>query len=428
MKILVIGSGGREHALVWKLSQSRRVSKIYCAPGNAGIAQIADCLPVKADDIRGLLAFALREGIDLTVVGPEAPLVLGIVDAFRREGLRIFGPTQEGARLEGSKAFAKKMMAKMGVPTADFAVCGREEEIMDAVARLGLPVVLKADGLAAGKGVVICDTAQAAREAARQMLVDKVFGEAGSSVVVEKCLFGEEASILMLTNGRVALPLASSQDHKRVFDADQGPNTGGMGAYSPAPVVTAEVLVAVKEKVIEPVLRGMEAEGALYQGVLYAGIMVTEKGPQVLEFNVRFGDPETQAVLARLDSDLFEALLWTLDPSARPPAMKWSKKSSVCVVVASGGYPGPYDKGKAISGLDRSQGGRDVHIFHAGTRAKGSVFETDGGRVLGVTALGQDLRRAVDRAYEAAAAIHFDGMHYRRDIGWRALDKAPVES
>ena len=368
MKILVIGSGGREHALVWKIAQSKRVTKIYCAPGNAGIAQIAQCVAIKADDIAGLLSFAKKEKIDFTIVGPESPLVAGIVDEFQSEGLKIFGPSKKAARLEASKAFAKQVMSGCGVPTATSVVCLSVDEAIEALEHFGpFPVVIKADGLAAGKGVVICGDEETALETVTNMQVRKVFGSAGETIVIEEFLEGEEASILVLTDGREAVALASSQDHKRLNDNDEGPNTGGMGAYSPAPVVTDALLGRVMEEIVMPVIKGMEKEEALYKGILYAGIMITKSGPKVLEFNVRFGDPETQAVLARLDSDLVEAMLWTIG-EAKKPVLEWNPKACVCAVVASGGYPNAYEKGKLIDGLDQAAKLEDVVIFHAGTK------------------------------------------------------------
>ncbi|MFH1692139.1 MAG: phosphoribosylamine--glycine ligase [Candidatus Omnitrophota bacterium] len=422
MKILVIGSGGREHALVWKLAQEEKVKKVYCAPGNAGIAQSAQCLAIEAHDLDGLLSFAKEEKIDLTVVGPEVPLVNGIVDRFQEAGLKIFGPSKKAARLEGSKAFAKEIMRKYGVPTAEFFVCKTKEDIDKAVARLGLPVVLKADGLAAGKGVVICRTQDSVEVAAKQMFVEKIFGNASCEVVVEKCLEGEEASILVLTDGKKVIPLVSSQDHKRACDGDQGPNTGGMGAYSPAEIITDDVMGLIMDKIINPMIDGLSKEGIVYKGVLYAGIMMTSQGPYVLEFNVRFGDPETQAVLPRLTSDLSEAMMWTIS-GTNPPQLQWKKGPSVCVVLASGGYPGSYEKGKKISGLKDACLMKDVVVFHAGTKkaADSDFYETAGGRVLGVVALGSDLTKALHLVYDAVGKIRFDKMFYRRDIGWRAL-------
>jgi phosphoribosylamine--glycine ligase len=428
MKILVIGSGGREHALVWKIAQSPRVKKIFCAPGNAGIGALAACVAIKPNDIRALCDFAKREGIDLTVVGPEAPLAAGIVDLFEQEGLKIFGPSQKAAQLEASKVFSKGVMKDFNVSTAPFAVCATLDQVYTFSAPNNYHVVVKADGLAAGKGVVVCHSQKEVEAAAKSMLEDKVFGDAGESVVVEEILEGEEASILVLTNGIEALPLASSQDHKRVFDHDEGPNTGGMGAYSPAPVVTPELLDRVMKTIVCPVIDGMRDQGVIYRGVLYAGIMMTKAGPQTLEFNVRFGDPETQAVFPRLESDLVEAMLWTLG-TGPAPLLKWSPKASVCVVMASGGYPGLYENAKVIEGLDKAAQVKDVVVFHAGTkmssgagRQGSEVCVTNGGRVLGVTGLGKEALAAV---YRAVAAIRFEGAHFRKDIGWRALGVRP---
>ncbi|PIY83373.1 MAG: phosphoribosylamine--glycine ligase [Candidatus Omnitrophica bacterium CG_4_10_14_0_2_um_filter_44_9] len=430
MKILVIGSGGREHALVWSIARSNRVKKIYCAPGNAGIASLAERVSIKADDIIGLLSFAKKEKIGLTVVGPEAPLAAGIVDEFQKAGLKAFGPSKKAAQLEASKAFAKRLMLEHGVPTAASAVCLSIDEANEAIANCeSFPIVIKADGLAAGKGVVICKDEQEALSTVVDMQDKKIFGRAGETIIIEEFLEGEEASILVLTDGKEAVSLASSQDHKRIFDEDRGPNTGGMGAYSPAPVVTEELLNIVMEDVVGPVLKGMSDDGAVYRGVLYAGIMITKSGPKVLEFNVRFGDPETQSVLARLESDIIGAMLWTIG-EAKKPGLKWSDKVSVCVVVASGGYPGEYEKGKVITGLEKAAKLKDVVVFHAGTiktedrgQTADGRYYTDGGRVLGVTALGKDIKAAASKAYEAVKLIHFDKMHYRKDIGWRALKK-----
>lgn len=419
-KILVIGSGGREHALAYKIAQSPHV-ELICAPGNAGMAQVARCVPIPSDDIPRLLAFAKEEKIDLTVVGPEAPLVAGIVDIFQKEGLKVFGPSAKAAQLEASKAFSKEIMRKYNVPAAASVTCSTMEEATQAIERFSVPVVIKADGLAAGKGVVICETRPQALEAARRMLVERIFGDSGAIIVVEEFLEGEEASILVLTNGQEVIALESSQDHKRAFDEDRGPNTGGMGAYSPAPVVTPEFLKRVMKEIVLPVIKGMSREGAEYRGILYAGVMATKTGPKVLEFNVRFGDPETQAVLLRLKSDLVEAMLWTIEPKARKPALKWDKRPSVCVVVASGGYPDLYEKRKVIAGLEEASALEDVVVFHAGTERLGIEYITTGGRVLGVTAQGPDIKSAIEKAYQAIALVHFDKMHYRRDIGWRAL-------
>ncbi|MFH0876654.1 MAG: phosphoribosylamine--glycine ligase [Candidatus Omnitrophota bacterium] len=429
MKIFVIGSGGREHALVWKIAQSRCVDKIFCAPGNGGISEVAECIDIKAEDVPGLYRFAKKERVDLTVVGPEAPLAAGIVDEFQKDGLKIFGPTRAAAQLEASKAFAKQVMLDQKVPTARSATCLSADEASEAISNLdSFPVVIKADGLAAGKGVVICKDQEEALATVTDMQVRKIFGESGNTVVIEEFLEGEEASILVLTNGQEVFPLASSQDHKRIFDKDLGPNTGGMGAYSPAPVVTDQILNQVMQEVIHPVLRGMKERGMPYHGILYAGIMLTKEGPKVLEFNVRFGDPETQAVLARLDSDLVEAMLWTTETAATVPVLNWNKKASVCVVMTSGGYPGNYEKGKEIFGLGDAAKNKDVVVFHAGTKkSQGTSYKaqvkylTNGGRVLGVTGLGETIKDAIVKTYQVVAKIHFDGVHFRRDIGWRAL-------
>lgn len=421
MKVLVVGSGGREHALAWKIAQSRRVGKIYCAPGNGGIAAFAECVAIEADDIAGILDFAQSRLIDLVVVGPEAPLVEGIVDVFQDAGLKVFGPRRRPARLEASKLFAKEIMRKYRVPTAAFAVCRTVEEVVSAVGRFGFPVVLKADGLAAGKGVVICRSEEEAVAAAREMLIKKVFGASGETIVVEEFLEGEEVSILVLTDGDGVLPLASSQDHKRVFDHDAGPNTGGMGAYSPAPVVPPVVMDEIMQVVVKPVIRGLAEEGMPYRGILYAGLMMTSEGLKVLEFNVRFGDPETQAVLARLQSDIVEAILWSVEGGHGVPALRWDTRPSVCVVMSSKGYPGLYETGKVISGLDEAARLEDVIVFHAGTKKSGDQIVSSGGRVLAVTGLGETLKQAIARAYEAVAKIHFEGAHYRTDIAWRAL-------
>jgi phosphoribosylamine--glycine ligase len=421
MKVLVVGSGGREHALVWKIAQSPRVKKIYCAPGNAGIAQMAECLSISAEDVKGLTAWAEKEKIDLTVVGPEAPLTLGMVDIFRARGLRVFGPSQKAAEIEGSKAFTKELMKKYGIPT------GESETFTDPAAAIkyikgkGAPLVVKADGLAAGKGVIICRKVEEALSALDLILVQKAFGAAGAKVVVEEFLEGEEASFLAFTDGETVLPLPTSQDHKAIHDNDQGPNTGGMGAYSPAPVVTEKVHREAMEKVMIPTVRGMAREGRKYQGVLYAGLMIKDEKPKVLEFNARFGDPEAQPLLMRLKSDLIPILEATIDGKLSNHKMELEDRSSVCVVMASGGYPGSYQKGKAISGLQDAARVRDAFVFHAGTALKEGRVVTNGGRVLGVTALGNGIQEAIQRAYEAVAKISWEGAYYRKDIGHKAL-------
>ncbi len=422
MKILIVGSGGREHALAWKVAQSDRVEKVYGAPGNPGIAQIGECVDIKPTEIEKLADFAEREGIDLTIVGPEAPLVAGITDEFERRGLKVFGPSKAAAQLEGSKAFAKEMMRKFGVPTADFQVFDDPEKAKEYIRKVGAPIVVKADGLAAGKGVVVAQTVDEAIEAVDRIMVEKVFGEAGNRVVVEECLKGEEASYLVITDGERFVPLATAQDHKAVFDGDRGPNTGGMGAYSPAPVLSEEMEREVQEKVIKPILKGMAQEGMPFKGILYAGLMITEEGPKVLEFNVRFGDPEAQAILRRLEDDLVEVALSAVE-GRLVEELHWRPETSICVVLASKGYPGKYEKGKVITGIEEAEKVPTVVVFHAGTTVKDGKLVTNGGRVLNVTALGKDIVEARERAYEAVKRIHFDGMHYRTDIGLKAVKR-----
>ncbi|MCX5705014.1 MAG: phosphoribosylamine--glycine ligase [Candidatus Omnitrophica bacterium] len=422
MRVLVIGSGGREHALVWKIAQSKLVDKIFCAPGNAGIFQQAECLDIKADDIGRLLDFARKEKIDLTVVGPEAPLSNGIVDEFFHYGLRIFGPSQLAAQLEASKVFSKQLMAKYKVPTADFRVFTDAVEAKKYIEQVGAPCVVKADGLAAGKGVVVAKTADEAKAAVTSMMQEKIFGDAGNKIIVEECLSGEEASILVLTDSREVIALASAQDHKRVNDLDQGPNTGGMGAYSPAPVVTKELLKNILETIVYRTIDGLAKEGIDYRGVLYAGVMITKDGPKTLEFNVRFGDPETQAILPRLKSDLVEVMAAVAEQKLnRIRTLDWDSRACVCVVCAAGGYPGDYAKDKEISGLDVAGAMQDVVVFHAGTKLENKKIVTSGGRVLGVTGRGSTIKEAINTTYQAVDKINFEGMHYRLDIGKRAI-------
>ncbi|MBI5699763.1 phosphoribosylamine--glycine ligase [Candidatus Saganbacteria bacterium] len=420
MNILVIGSGGREHALCWKLAQSPKVSKIFCAPGNAGTSQVAENVDIKAEDLPHLLKFAKEKSIDLTVVGPEVPLVLGIVDLFESQGLKIFGPSQAAAQIEGSKIFAKELMKKYKIPTAAFASFTDPSDAKKFAKKLGAPVVIKADGLAAGKGVIIAETLSAAEQAIDSM---KDFGEAGKKIVVEEYLEGEEASILCFTDGKTIIPMASAQDHKRVNDNDEGPNTGGMGAYSPAPIVTPELLEKVQHEILVPTIKGMESEGMPYKGVLYVGIMVTKNGPKVLEYNARFGDPETQCILPRLKTDLVDILRSTIDVRLSTISIEWDPRPAVCVVLASGGYPGAYTKGIKIKGLNDARQLDDVIIFHAGTAEKEGQIVTAGGRVLGVVGLGETIRHAIDRSYMAVKMIDFEGMHYRTDIGRKALKR-----
>lgn len=421
MRILVIGSGGREHALAWKIKQNPKVKKIYASPGNAGIEELAEIVDIKPDDIKGLIRFAESKNIDLTVVGPESPLVNGIVDEFEKEGLKIFGPNKFASQLEGSKVFAKQMMLKFGVPTANFKVFNEYQKAKDYVGSLKPPIVLKADGLAQGKGVIIASSPREGCGAIDLMMVDRIFGSAGTKIVIEDCLVGEEASILVLSDGKNVVPLASSQDHKRVFDNDQGPNTGGMGAYSPAPVVTDEMFKRIIDEIINPTIKGMSQEGQPYKGILYAGVMITEDGPKVLEFNVRFGDPEIQAILPRLKTDLVDLMEASIEGKLAGMKLEWDKRFCVCVVLASGGYPGECEKEKKISGLDELKTAPDIFVFHAGTKKFGKDIVTNGGRVLNVVGLGDTIEQAIECTYKAVEQISFEGMQYRKDIGKKAL-------
>ncbi|GMR05117.1 MAG: phosphoribosylamine--glycine ligase [Thermodesulfobacteriota bacterium] len=425
MKVLVVGSGGREHALAWKLSQGGKVKKIFIAPGNAGTAMCGENVNIAPDDIEALKGFALEEKIDLTVVGPEIPLTLGIVDTFKEAGLRIFGPTKAAALIEGSKAFCKDLMARHGIPSAAYKKFDDANEALSYIKDAEVPVVIKADGLAAGKGVIICETRAAAAEAISLMMEENAFGEAGNSIVIEEFLTGEEVSILAITDGKTVIALPPAQDHKAIFDGGKGPNTGGMGAYSPTPVITGELEKEVLDTVIIPVIKAMEAEGRRYTGVLYAGLMVSGGSPRVLEFNCRFGDPETQPILMRLnDGDgLFDILWAAAEGSLKGIEPRWSEKASVCVVMSAGGYPGGYEKGKIITGLEEAGAMEDVMVFHAGTERKNGNVVTSGGRVLGVTALGDTIGEAVDRAYGAVKLISWDGAYYRKDIGLKAIKR-----
>jgi len=423
MKILVIGGGGREHALVWKIAQSPLVTNIYCAPGNPGTASLAENLPIAVDQLDKLLAFAYENKIDLTVVGPEQPLSLGIVDLFESHGLKVFGPSQKAAFIEGSKAFSKDLMKKYDVPTAAYGVFTDQTEAEAFINRTGAPIVVKADGLAAGKGVIIAQTCDEAIAAVRDMLSGNAFGSAGSRVVIEEFLTGEEASFLVITDGKNIIPLASAQDHKAVFDGDRGPNTGGMGAYSPAPVVTPAIHEKAMQQVIRPTVDGMAAEGRSYRGVLYAGLMVKDGEVKTLEFNARFGDPECQPLLMRMKSDIVPVLLAVADGDLAGSAIEWYDKSAVCVVMASEGYPGDYRKGDEISGLKETAELEGVYVFHAGTADKENVCVTNGGRVLGVTALGTTVNNAIDTAYRGVAKITWPGVQYRTDIGKKALER-----
>lgn len=423
MKVLVIGSGGREHALVWKIAQSPLVTRVYCAPGNPGIGLLAENVPLKVDDLTGLLAFAQEEGIGLTVVGPELPLSLGIVDLFEENGLKVFGARKNAALIEASKAFSKDLMKKYHVPTAAYEVFTEIEPAIAFIDRLGVPVVVKADGLAAGKGVIIAQSREEAIAAVTDMLSGNAFGSAGSRVVIEEFLRGEEASFLAFTDGSNIIPLASAQDHKAVFDDDKGPNTGGMGAYSPAPVVTPAIHEKVMQQVMRRTVDGMAAEGRPYKGVLYAGLMIDGDNIKTLEFNARFGDPECQPLLMRLKSDIVPVLLATAAGDISAIRLEWHEKAAVCVVMAAGGYPGDYPKGDEISGLERAGAMEDLFVFHAGTAEKNGRFATSGGRVLGVTALGTTVREAIERAYQGVKEITWQGVHYRTDIGRKALGR-----
>jgi phosphoribosylamine--glycine ligase len=423
MKVLVLGNGGREHALVWKLRQSSRVSKVYCAPGNGGIADEAECLPVDLKNLESIVAVGERVRPDLTVVGPELPLTLGVVDEFARRGWPAFGPTKAAAQLEASKSFAKEFLQRHRIPTAPYAICDSVEQVRSALTHFHLPVVVKADGLAAGKGVVIAASKDEAARVAAEMFSGKMVGEAGMRVVLEECLKGDELSFLVLSDGERVAPLVAAQDHKRVGDGDTGPNTGGMGAYSTRKIVDDKMRDWLLHHIARPVVEGMKAEGTEFKGVLYCGLMMTARGPMVLEFNCRFGDPETQPILMRLESDLVDALEASIAGRVSEGDFKWSRDASVCVVMASGGYPGTYDVGKKITGLDEAEAIGGVKVFHAGTSQRDGAFYTAGGRVLGVSARAADLETAVSRAYEACEKIRFDGAHYRRDIAARAMKK-----
>ena len=421
MKVLVIGGGGREHALVWKLKQSPKVDKVYCTPGNAGISEIAECIDIKVDDADALLDFVKYNWIDLTVVGPEVPLTSGIVDKFIKEDRVIFGPVAAGAQLEGSKVFSKDFMLKYGIPTAEYKTFSSFKDAEEYVRLKGAPIVIKADGLAAGKGVIVAQTVKEATDALSLIMKDKAFGDAGKKVLVEQCLIGEEASFMILTDGETVVPLATSQDHKQIFDGDIGPNTGGMGAYSPAPVLTEELQEEIMQGIVVSIMKGLKRENIVFRGVIYVGIMICDGKPYVLEFNVRFGDPEAQPILLRLDCDLCDLLKATAEGRLKEVDVKWKDETAICVVISAKGYPDPYEKGKKITGLDSVKDKKDVVVFHAGTGLKNGDVVTSGGRVLGVTALGKDVKAAQEKAYMAIEEIDFDGMYYRKDIGDKAI-------
>ena len=425
MRILLIGGGGREHALAWKLVQSPNVEKLYAAPGNPGMAllQKCECINLNVDDLEGVADYAEEKSIDLTVVGPEAPLVAGLADVFKRRGLPVFGPSKAAAQLEGSKAFSKELMAKYNIPTAFFKICVDIETEKAYVEEKGAPIVVKADGLAAGKGVVVAMTKQDALDAIDEMMGDHKFGAAGARVVLEEYMEGEEASLLAFTDGKTVVPMIAAQDHKRVFDGDEGPNTGGMGTYAPAPVMTDILRLKATELVLKPVVAAMAKEGTPYQGCLYAGLMIKGDSVKVVEFNCRFGDPETQVVLPLLDGDLAEIMLACATGTLDKVEVAWHDKAAVCVVMASGGYPESYEKGKEITGLAAAEEDKDVVVFHAGTKEAAGKIVTSGGRVLGVTAVDASIKAARDRAYAAVEKIAFEKNFYRKDIAWRALKR-----
>jgi len=424
MKVLVVGSGGREHALAWKISKSPRLSKLYCAPGNGGTRLVAENVAIGDADIRALADFAARERIDLTVVGPEVPLSLGFVDEFEKRGLRVFGPTRKAAELEGSKVYAKQFMDRHAIPTGRFTVVESDDEAL-AVLRsgeFGLPVVVKADGLAAGKGVIICKTTGEAEQAIRSIMVEKQFGEAGRRVLIEEFLRGKEVSFIVVSDGVRALPLVTTMDHKAVFDGDEGPNTGGMGTISPSPFLSDSLFDEVMRTIIRPTIARMAGAGRPYKGALYAGLMLTAEGPKVLEYNCRFGDPETQPQMLRLTSDLVDLLLAAIEGDIGTQKVRWSEDTAACVILASGGYPGAYKKGKVIEGLEEAARVPGVEIFHAGTKFENGRYLTSGGRVLGVCGTGPTLAAARAKIYGAVGLIRFDGLHYRRDIGTTRMD------
>ena len=425
MKVLVIGGGGREHSLVWKIAQSPQVTKIFCAPGNPGISEIAECIAIEPEQINLLYEFAVKEKIDLTVVGPEAPLADGIVDNFSKHNLNVFGPDKDAAILETSKAFSKHLMRKHGIPTADFRNFDDYGHARKYVLSKGAPIVVKADGLSKGKGVFVCKTINDALQAIDSIMKDKIFGDAGNEVIIEELLIGEEISILAFTDGKTIIPMESSQDHKTIYDGDKGPNTGGMGAYSPVPLMTADLYHQVEKEILVPTVHAMNREGRPYKGILYVGLMITSNGPRVLEYNVRFGDPEAQALLVRMKSDIVPIMLATVSGKLDTVDLEWHPQASVCIVITSGGYPGSYIKGKEITGLDLLKNQKDIHVFHAGTKFENGKIVTNGGRVLNVVACGDGISEAQNKVYDAVSRISFEGAYYRNDIANKAITNSP---
>ncbi len=424
MKLLVVGGGGREHALIWKLSQSTKVEQIFCAPGNAGIAGIATCVPIESNDIDRLVEFARNEEIDLTIVGPEDPLVAGIVDAFEEAELKVFGPSRVAAEIEGNKTFCKQLLKDNNIPTGDFASFDNLDDAIDYVYKKGAPIVIKANGLAAGKGVVVAQTVEEAENAINKIMRRKAFGDAGNEIIIEEFLEGEEASFLVFTDGDIVVPMVTSQDHKPVFDDDKGDNTGGMGAYSPAPVISEGLFRRIMNDIMIPTVKAMSSGGRKYRGILYAGLMIKDGIPKVLEFNARFGDPETQPILMRLKSDLLPILEACISGHLAKTIVEWDDRPAVCVAMASGGYPGKYENGKEITGLNLAGRLKDVMVFHAGTaKNEADRIVTNGGRVLGITAIAEDIPKTIEKAYHAVGKINWDGAHYRTDIGRKALKR-----
>ncbi len=415
MKILIVGSGGREHAIAWKLSESERVEKLYCAPGNAGIASIAECIPIKAEDLEGIRDFCVENAVDMAVIGPEVPLSMGITDILNEAGIRVFGPDKKCAQLEGSKSFTKAFLKKHDIPTAKYKEYTEKEELKKDIGIFGYPMVLKADGLAAGKGVVLAETYEEADKAIEEMMGDKIFGDAADTIVVEECLKGIEASMLCFVDGKTIVPMESAQDYKRIFDGDKGPNTGGMGTYSPSLIFNEDLKREIDEKILQPTIRGFIEDGLDFHGVLFIGLMIGEDGPKVIEFNNRFGDPETQSVLMRLETDLADIFDACIDGTLDQIEIQWSDRRAVCVVLASGGYPGSYEKGKIVTGLEDVDD--DIVVFHAGTARKDGQIVTSGGRVLGVTAVGATNDEARAKAFSNVEKIKFEGVQFRRDIG-----------